>query len=96
MNSLDAARLGICLYRALCQDFEDMGPNQLDTFLKEFLKDKSEEALEMKAKLAEPKFYSVDVAKPHGDEVQFVVGGSLGVIIPDLDQPGSYSFFRTQ
>ena len=96
MNSLDAARLGICLYRALCQDFEDMGPNQLDTFLKEFLKDKSEEALEMKAKLAEHRFYSLDVAKSHGDEVQFVVGGSLGVIIPDLDQPGSYSFFRTQ
>jgi hypothetical protein len=88
--------MSIALSRALCLDFEDMTLGQLDTFLKEFFKDKSAEALEMKAKLVEPGFYTLDVAKPSSDEVQFVVGGSLGVIIPDLDQPGSYAFFRTQ
>lgn len=96
MTFIDAARMSIALYRALCLDFEDMTLGQLDTFLKEFLKDKSEEAMEMKAKLAEPKFYSLDVCRSSNDEVQFVVGGSLGVIIPGLDQPGSYAFFRTQ
>jgi len=96
MSPLDASRVSIALYRALCQDFEDMTLHQLDAFLKEFLKDKSWEALEMRAKLVGPKFCTLDVAKPSSDEVQFVVGDSLGVVIPDLDHPGSYAFFRTQ